>query len=76
MPSMAWEGDIATLAAGAIVNAATAQLLDCFIPLHACIDNAIHAAAGLHLREDCARIMRLQAVPTRFGTAKATPLRT
>jgi O-acetyl-ADP-ribose deacetylase (regulator of RNase III) len=71
---MAWQGDITTLAAGAIVNAANAQLLGCFIPFHACIDNAIHAAAEPRLREDCARIMRLQGwpEPVRDGEGNST----
>ena len=36
-----WQGDITTLRCSAIVNAANAQLLGCFIPCHGCIDNAI-----------------------------------
>ena len=31
----------------AIVNAANSQMLGCFVPLHRCIDNAIHSAAGI-----------------------------
>ena len=55
-------------------NAANAQLLGCFIPFHACIDNAIHAAAEPRLREDCARIMRLQGwpEPVRDGEGNST----
>jgi len=67
-----WQGDITTLAADAIVNAANSALLGCFHPFHACIDNAIHAAAGPQLREDCDRIMRLQGAPEPTGAAKAT----
>jgi len=67
-----WRGDITTLAADAIVNAANAELLGCFRPFHACIDNAIHAAAGPRLREDCARIMSVQGAPEPTGHAKAT----
>lgn len=52
-----WQGDITRLEAGAIVNAANAQMLGCFVPCHRCIDNAIHSAAGLQLREECSRIM-------------------
>ena len=35
-----WQGDITTLAADAIVNAANSGMLGCFIPCHGCIDNA------------------------------------
>ncbi|MBV5267165.1 MAG: macro domain-containing protein, partial [Burkholderiaceae bacterium] len=52
-----WQGDICTLKADAIVNAANNQMLGCFQPFHQCIDNVIHAAAGPRLREDCALIM-------------------
>ena len=36
-----WQGDITTLECDAIVNAANSQMLGCFVPLHACIDNPI-----------------------------------
>lgn len=52
-----WQGDITRLVTGAIVNAANSQMLGCFVPCHACIDNAIHSAAGLQLREECNNIM-------------------
>ncbi len=52
-----WQGDITTLAADAIVNAANSQMLGCFVPCHGCIDNAIHTYAGVQLRLECARIM-------------------
>ncbi len=52
-----WQGDITRLKAGAVVNAANSQLLGCFVPCHRCIDNAIHSAAGLQLREECNHIM-------------------
>ena len=67
-----WQGDITRLGADAIVNAANAQLLGCFQPFHACIDNAIHWAAGPRLREDCGRIMAAQGHPEATGLAKIT----
>ncbi|HWE42447.1 MAG TPA: protein-ADP-ribose hydrolase [Gemmatimonadaceae bacterium] len=67
-----WQGDITTLGVDAIVNAANAEMLGCFRPFHACIDNAIHAAAGPRLREDCGRIMALQGHAEPNGQAKAT----
>ena len=45
-----WQGDITRLRVDAIVNAANAQMLGCFHPLHKCIDNAIQSAAGVQLR--------------------------
>jgi hypothetical protein len=67
-----WQGDITRLDADAIVNAANSQLLGCFQPMHNCIDNVIHSAAGLQLREDCRIIMRLQGHPENTGEAKIT----
>lgn len=67
-----WQGDITTLRVDAIVNAANDALLGCFQPFHRCIDNAIHAAAGPRLREDCARIMELQGESEPTGGAKVT----
>ena len=67
-----WQGDITHLAADAIVNAANSALLGCFAPFHRCIDNAIHAASGPRLRDDCARIMEAQGHAEPVGTAKAT----
>ena len=52
-----WQGDITRLEVGAIVNAANSQMLGCFVPCHRCIDNAIHSAAGMQLREECSQIM-------------------
>ena len=52
-----WQGDITRLQVGAIVNAANSQMLGCFVPCHRCIDNAIHSAAGMQLREECSQIM-------------------
>ena len=36
-----WQGDITTLAADAIVNAANIQLLGCFVPCHNCVWSAL-----------------------------------
>jgi hypothetical protein len=67
-----WKGDITRIAVDAIVNAANAELLGCFQPLHSCIDNAIHSAAGPSLRADCAKLMALQGHSEATGTAKIT----
>lgn len=53
-----WQGDITRLRVDAIVNAANSQMLGCFSPCHSCIDNAIHTAAGLQLREECSEYMK------------------
>lgn len=67
-----WQGDITRLQVDAIVNAANAQLLGCFAPLHACIDNAIHSAAGIQLREECHALMQAQGHEEPTGKAKIT----
>ena len=67
-----WQGDITRLDADAIVNAANSALLGCFRPGHNCIDNVIHSAAGLQLREECAAIMRAQGHGEPTGQAKLT----
>lgn len=67
-----WQGDITRLRADAIVNAANSALLGCFRPCHGCIDNAIHSAAGLQLREECSRLMEAQGHPEPPGRAKLT----
>lgn len=56
----------------AIVNAANSALLGCFCPCHGCIDNAIHSAAGLQLRNECNELMRRQGHPEPNGRAKLT----
>ncbi|MBR0060541.1 MAG: protein-ADP-ribose hydrolase [Selenomonadaceae bacterium] len=68
-----WRGDITRLAVDAIVNAANETLLGCFVPLHGCIDNAIHSAAGLQLRDACQKIMEAQGHDEPTGSAKITP---
>ena len=68
-----WRGDITTLAADAIVNAANSQMLGCWVPGHHCIDNAIHTFAGVQLRAECARIMEAQGHEEPTGAAKITP---
>jgi len=65
-----WRGDITTLAVDAIVNAANSQMLGCFVPGHACIDNAIHSFAGIGLRLGCAELMGGGVEPT--GSARIT----
>ena len=67
-----WQGDITRLQADAIVNAGNSALLGCFCPGHGCIDNAIHSAAGLQLRDACHKIMMAQGRPEPNGCAKLT----
>ena len=67
-----WQGDITTLEVDAIVNAANKALLGCLIPLHRCIDNAIHTQAGLQLRKECDEIMKKQGSFEKTGQAKIT----
>lgn len=67
-----WRGDITRLRTDAIVNAANSALLGCFHPCHGCIDNAIHSAAGLQLREECRRLMAEQGHGEPTGRAKIT----
>lgn len=67
-----WVGDITTLGVDAIVNAANTELLGCRQPNHACIDNAIHSAAGPRLRGDCAVIIDRQRTREQVGKAKIT----
>lgn len=67
-----WQGDITRLAVSGIVNAANSRMLGCFVPCHGCIDNAIHSAAGLQLREECWSIMKNQGYEEPVGKAKIT----
>ncbi|MBR1457135.1 MAG: protein-ADP-ribose hydrolase [Oscillospiraceae bacterium] len=60
-----WQGDITRLALDAIVNAANAQMLGCFQPMHTCIDNCIHSFAGVELRLECER--QMAALRARYG---------
>jgi len=66
-----WQGDITTLAAEAIVNAANSQMLGCFVPMHGCIDNCIHSFAGVQLLAECHRQMNL--LKKSFGAAYEQP---
>lgn len=65
-----WQGDITRLRCDAIVNAANSGMLGCFVPCHGCIDNAIHSAAGIQLRSECAAMMGISKEPT--GQARIT----
>lgn len=68
-----WQGDITTLAADAVVNAANSAMLGCFVPCHRCIDNAIHTYAGIQLRLVCHELMERQGHEEPTGGAKITP---
>ena len=65
-----WQGDITTLRCDAIVNAANSGMTGCYRPLHNCIDNCIHSAAGIQLRKECNDTMqgRLLATGNAFIT--------
>ena len=67
-----WQGDITTLKCDAIVNACNAQMLGCFSPMHACIDNFIHTYAGVELRLKMNEIMTQQGHEEETGKAKIT----
>ena len=67
-----WQGDITRLKVDAIVNAANAQMLGCWAPLHNCIDNCIHSAAGIQLRQECNCLMQAQGHDEPTGQAKLT----
>ena len=66
-----WQGDITRLKVDAIVNAANSRGLGCWHPLHSCIDNAIHSAAGLQLRRECNNVLGGGEIDT--GEAIITP---
>lgn len=68
-----WQGDITTLAADGIVNAANSGMTGCYVPNHGCIDNAIHTYAGVQLRLECSKIMAAQGHEEATGMAKTTP---
>lgn len=68
-----WQGDITRLRVDAIVNAANSGMTGCYTPLHNCIDNCIHSAAGIRLRLDCAAQMERQGHEEPVGRAKITP---
>lgn len=65
-------GDITAIKADAIVNVGNEKLLGCFVPGHQCIDNTIHMAAGLGLRNACHEIMVKQGHDEAVGQAKIT----
>lgn len=67
-----WQGDITTLKADSIVNAANSAMLGCFVPCHGCIDNAIHTHSGIQLRLECAALMKRQGHDEPTGSAKIT----
>ncbi len=72
-PLVLWQGDITTLQADAIVNAANAAMLGCFHSLHDCIDNIVHFRSGIQLRLLCHQIMQQQGHDEPTGSAKITP---
>lgn len=68
-----WQGDITTLNADAIVNAANSGMRGCFRALHSCIDNIVHSKSGIQLRLYCDELMNQQGHEELTGQAKITP---
>lgn len=67
-----WQGDLTALRVDAVVNAANSAMLGCFTPGHACVDNAIHTAAGPGLRAECADLVGAQGHPEPTGSVQVT----
>ncbi len=67
-----WRGDITRLRADAVVNAANSALTGCWVPLHYCIDNAIHTFAGTQLRAECTALITAQGCEEPTARAKVT----
>lgn len=67
-----WRGDITQIQCDAIVNAANSQMLGCFSPCHACIDNCIHTFAGIELRNECFRVIQELGHEEETGDAQIT----
>lgn len=68
-----WQGDITRIKADGIVNAANSQMLGCFQPLHACVDNVIGSKAGVGLRLYMNELMNRQGHEEPTGQAKLSP---
>lgn len=67
-----YKGDMTKLSVDALVNAANSELLGCFIPNHACLDNAIHTFAGARLHQACHQVMSQQGHKEPVGQVKVT----
>jgi O-acetyl-ADP-ribose deacetylase (regulator of RNase III) len=52
-PVVVWRGDMSRLRVDAMVNPANAALMGCLLPAHRCLDNILHAQAGIRLRAEC-----------------------
>ena len=68
-----WQGDMSRLHIEAVVDPCNDQLLGCFRPLHNCLDNILHSAAGIQLRLRCNQLMEAQGHSEPTGQAKITP---
>ena len=68
-----WQGDMSRLRIEAVVDPCNDRLLGCFQPLHNCLDNILHSAAGIQLRLQCNQLMEAQGHPEPAGQAKITP---
>ena len=68
-----WRGDITTLAADGIVNAANSQMLGCWQPGHHCIDNAIHTFAACSCASNARASWKSKDAKSRRGRRKSRP---
>ena len=66
------QGNMATLEADAVVNAANPDLTGCFEEGCDCVDHAIHAAAGSALREACEK--QMQMIRKKLGDEYRQPI--
>jgi O-acetyl-ADP-ribose deacetylase (regulator of RNase III) len=68
-PIVVWRGDMSRLRVDAMVNPANSALMGCFLPAHKCLDNILHAQAGIRLRAECHAMFAREGIDPRAGDA-------